>query len=163
VGVGIGVIAQAIYLYTHRPKPWNATAVTATPIRAYVGRDITFSVQYRVRNNTDRDLRLQLRGVNAAGMSEWRVFERTFRGLTPLPSETTRLADTAVDREELFLPPSENVGLTINALFLLHPEDSRADIVEKLRQVKFDGFVIYDAENRVRIDLPFDEAVIQAK
>jgi uncharacterized membrane protein len=78
VGVGIGVVAQAVYLYTHRPKPWNATAVTAKPIRAYVGRDITFSVQYRVRDNTDRDLRLQLRGINAAGTSEWHVFERTF-------------------------------------------------------------------------------------
>jgi len=163
IGLGIAIAAGAVYWWVNREKPWNRSAVTAQPIRAYVADDITFSVQYRLRNNTKEDLRLRLRGRNAAGLSEWHILERGFRGLTPLPSGDTRLADSAAEPEQLFLPPGEEVGLTVQTLLLLSPDDSRQKIIEELRRLKFAGFVIYEPYKRVRIEMPFSESVIEAK
>lgn len=163
IGLSIAIAAGVAYWWVNRARPWNSSSVTARPIRAYVPDNITFSVQYILRNNTNDDLRLRLRGRNVAGMPEWHIFERGFRGLTPLPSGGTRLAETAAQPEELFLPPGEEVGLTVQTLLLLNPGDSRQTIIEELRRLKFAGFVIYEPYKRVRIELPFAESIIEAK
>lgn len=159
-GFGIGLVALLVSLYSVRPKAWNTTAITATPVRAYVADEFTLAVQYRLRNNTNRDLRINLHGSNGAQPTQ--IFEQTFRGLTPLSSVGTRLEGRTVDPPQVFLPPGEDIGITIHALFLLHPSDTKAKIVEKVRRVKFSGFAIYDHHNRLRINLPFNESVIEA-
>jgi hypothetical protein len=161
IAVIMGVVLAVAY-FVHRPastraRAWDRARVTAKPVRAFVSSPATLAVQFRLRNNTPEDYRVQLRTAGDQTQAKWNVFESDFRGLSPVLA-----SENAVDPSELFLPAGEEVALTVQAVFLLSEADPRDKILQETRSVQFHGFVIFDNANRLRIDLPFDENVVQS-
>lgn len=157
-GLGLGLVVAAAYWYVNRPRPWNATAVSAVPVRTYATDNSSVAFQYKLRNNTNRDLRMSLRGPGPSGALDWRVFERNFRGLVRLSSFGVGTA--GVEPSDLFLPPGEEIALTLEVFALLSPKDPPEEVQAWFRRQRFAGFVIFDPENRIRVDLPFSEATV---
>jgi hypothetical protein len=166
IGLGIGAVAiiGAAVWYPNRPKPtppWNSKALTAKfdTMEFKIGAsDETTSYPvdfyYNVQNNTNQ------------------TYQFTPAGLTPLAVLTRGnalskdfghyQASAATVDGPPFIPPGGTARIGIKVYYLFPDEFTDADkknekkLTESLghRTDELNGFVIFDAQNHYRIDLP---------
>jgi hypothetical protein len=159
-GMGMGTTLLLTQWNQSRLRAWNRTAITARAVRVYVSDDLVLSTQYALRNNTSRDFRITLRDYETGPAAAWKVMMRDFRGLTPVGGKGTRIDADAVEPTSLLLPADEEAGITVKTLCLARKGDSKEE-VEKSLPKEFRGFVIFDYENRLQIEMPFTSSAIE--
>jgi hypothetical protein len=159
------VIAGGVMWYSHRPrreKPWNQSAIKATP------SGIDFSVQadravaifkYSFQNTTQRDY---------TPASDARLMVRLPEGMG------YRDAPGITLQQNLYVPSGQkvNVSLTLPILYSDYNFSEQKSKNEKQieafierRLAEIDGFALFDPANRYKVDFPngWPEAVKRVK
>jgi hypothetical protein len=151
------IVAGCIFWYATRPnpkqppKPWNTAALTVSesPALLSYGSERHIFLRYNVRNHTDNDYSID------------KTQRLRVMGKYPDGSLTNPLEDAFVATELPVFIPAQHTGMitleikeAVTRGTKLSDDDYHEQLRARLNEYPFDGFAVFDEENRYKIDLP---------
>jgi hypothetical protein len=151
------IVVGCLFWYSTRPKPeeppkpWNTAALTVTAppsIDSYGNENHTF-LRYDVRNHTNNDYSID------------KTEHLRVMGKYPNGSLTSPIEDSVVALALPVFIPAQHSGVI--TLELKDPVPRKANVSDAeyheqlrahLNEFVFDGFAIFDEDNRCQIDMP---------